>query len=116
MAWNGNVEKVLTAALAVERLGHRPWTAADLIGLLDGEEGAAKPSDATVYRLLRRFDAQVGLLTSAPEETEGARSPGRPRRLYELTPAGRQAAMSAASWLSCGGVPWAGLALTGQQG
>lgn len=107
MAWNRNTEKVISAALAVERAGHRPWTAADLITFLDNEEGPDKPSDATVYRLLHRLEEQLGLLSSVADETEDARSPGRPRRLYELTATGIEAATSAADWLSHGGVPWA---------
>jgi DNA-binding PadR family transcriptional regulator len=108
VAWNRNAEKVISAALAVERLkGRRPWTAADLISYLDEEDGAAKPSDATVYRLLHRFDVQLGLLASVMEEPEDGRLPGRPRRIYELTPAGLDAASSAASWLSHGGIQWA---------
>lgn len=110
MAWNRNAEKVISAALAVERVrGRRPWTAADLIEYLDDEDGSEKPSDATVYRLLHRFDEQLGLLASVTEQPEDARAPGRPRRTYELTPGGLEAAASAASWLSHGGVGWARL-------
>ncbi len=108
MTWNRHAEKVISAALAVERLrGRRPWTAADLISYLDDEDGMSKPSDATVYRLLHRFDEHLGLLASVSEESEDARAPGRPRRAYELTPAGLEAAASAANWLSHGGIPWA---------
>lgn len=114
VTWNGNTAKVLSAALALERTGSRPWTAASLIGFLDGEEGAAKPSDATVYRLLHRLDEHSALLCSVPDEREEARAPGRPRRLYELTPAGLEAARVAANWLSCGGVAWARVIVSGQ--
>lgn len=108
MAWNRNAEKVISAALAVEQLrGIRPWTAADLLLYLDEEDGADKPSDATVYRLLRRLDDQLGMLTSVPEESDDPRAPGRPRRAYELTAEGLEAAASAANWLSHGGVGWA---------
>jgi DNA-binding PadR family transcriptional regulator len=109
MAWNRNTEKVISAALAVERArGRRPWTALDLISFLDAQEGATKPSDATVYRLLRYLDEQLGLLASATDTSDESRPPGRPSRMYQLTPAGRKAADSAASWLSHGGVSWAG--------
>ena len=108
MAWNRNAEKVISAALAVERVKRRrPWTAADLISYLEEEDGTDKPSDATVYRLLHRFDVQLGLLASVTEEPEDGRTPGRPRRIYELTTVGLDAASSAASWLSHGGIPWA---------
>lgn len=108
MAWNRNAEKVISAALAVEQVRNlRPWTAADLILYLEEEDGPEKPSDATVYRLLHRFDDQLGLLASVSEESSDPRAPGRPRRVYELTPAGLEAAASAANWLSHGGVSWA---------
>lgn len=113
MAWNGNAEKVLSAALAVERAGPRPWAAADLIAFLDGEEGDAKPSDATIYRVLNRLDEQLGFLTSVTEEIDEARAPGRPRKLYALTPAGLAAATSAANWLSVGGIGWARVIVSG---
>lgn len=109
MALNRNAEKVISAALAVERIkGLRPWTAADLISFLDSEEGTDKPSDATVYRLLHSLDEQMGLLRSAADTgADTERSPGRPRRTYQLTAAGEQAADSAANWLSHSGVKWA---------
>jgi len=108
VAWNRNAEKVISAALAVEQVrGLRPWTAADLISYLDEEDGQEKPSDATVYRLIHRFEAQLGLLASVSDESADVRAPGRPRRVYELTAAGLEAAASAANWLSHGGVAWA---------
>jgi DNA-binding PadR family transcriptional regulator len=116
VAWNRNVEKVISAALAVERVkGLRPWTASDLIAFLDDEEGADKPSDATVYRLLHRLDEQLGLVSSEIDEGEEERQPGRPRRSYQLTPAGIDAAGSAASWLSHAGVTWARFAAAGNE-
>lgn len=105
----GNVEKVISAALGVEHvLGLRPWTALDLIAFLDQTEGKDKPGDATVYRLLHRLDEPLGLLTSKIQsQAVDARSPGRPRRSYELTSAGVEAASGAAIWLSHSGVEWA---------
>lgn len=112
MGWNRNAEKVISAALAVERVRHvRPWTASDLIEYLDDEEASGKPSDATVYRLLHRFHEELGLLTSVNEDHDD-RAPGRPRRAYELTPAGLDAADSAARWLAHGGVGWARVILS----
>ncbi|MGQ0680531.1 MAG: PadR family transcriptional regulator [Actinomycetota bacterium] len=114
MALNRNMEKVISAALAVERVAKvRPWTALDLIEFLDQKEGERKPSDATVYRLLHRLDEQLGLVTSIVEESEEGRAPGRPRREYSLTVDGVQAADSAAGWLCRSGIAWAGLALAG---
>lgn len=113
VTWNRNAEKVISAALAVERSGLRPWTAADVIAFLDSEEGDAKPSDATVYRLLHRLEVQFGMVTSVAEDGEEARAPGRPRRLYELSAEGAEAARSAATWLSHGGVPWARVIVSG---
>lgn len=114
MGWNRNAEKVISAALALERVRRlRPWTAADLIEYLDDEEGQAKPSDATVYRLLHRFHEELGLLTSVADDAEDMRTPGRPRRSYELSDAGLEAADSAARWLAHGGVSWARVIVSG---
>lgn len=111
VGFNRNVEKIISAALALERVRRRrPWTASDIIDFLDDEEASARPSDATVYRTLHNLDRELGLLVSVGDVFEGDRSPGRPRRSYELTPSGITAAVNAAGWLSHAGVVWAGFA------
>ena len=88
-----NVRMTQVTALVLQAVatGHRyGFDVMDASGLASG----------TVYPALRRLE-EAGLLAGLWEAQDDARRDGRPpRKLYELTPAGREALAAAASRLA----------------
>src|SRR5437879_4286814 len=87
-----NERQVLTAALAADFASLGSWTAEQVIEKLQREEPDARPSDATVYRTLRRLADDLRWLVYEHEDRVIAGRTGRPRRLYNFTEEGREEA------------------------
>lgn len=93
--WQGTIKMSLSKFFVLCVLHQKPMHGYEVVQAVEAStKGCCSPSEGTVYPMLNEFEAG-GYLTSKPEIVQG-----RERKVYSLTPKGREAFQIAVdAWL-----------------